>query len=126
LRQKIGVMYGSPETTSGGNSLKFYASIRLDIRRIGAIKSGEEVVGNETRVKVVKNKLAPPFREAEFAIRYGEGIDLAGEMLDAALERGVITASGGRYRHNDVQVAYGREAAREWAKTTEGKKILNG
>lgn len=123
LRQKIGVVYGNPETTPGGNALKFYASVRLDIRRTSTIKDGTEAVASATRVKVVKNKLAPPFREAEFEIRYGEGIDQASELLDRAVEAEILTCGGGRYKLDDKQVAHGREAAREWAKT-EGKAIL--
>lgn len=123
LRMKIGVMYGSPETTPGGESMKFYASMRLDIRRVGGIKQGDAVVGNETRVKIVKNKLAPPFKEALLALYYGEGFDRAGEMLDLAEAQEIITVSGGRYRLNGDQVAFGREAARKWAQGA-GSAIL--
>lgn len=123
LRQKIGVFYGNPETTTGGNALKYYASVRLDIRRIGKIEDKGSVVGNRTRVKVVKNKVAAPFKEAEFDIRFGEGIDQATEMLDMAVEAGKLDMSGGRYKLDGQQVAYGREPARQWAKG-EGKAIL--
>lgn len=115
LRQKIGVVYGNPETTPGGNAVKYYASIRLDIRRIGKVEAGGVVSGARTRVKVVKNKLARPFQEAELDIRYGEGFDSASELLDLAVEKEKMTMSGGRYKLNDQQVAYGREPARLWA-----------
>ncbi len=110
-RLKIGVVYGNPETTTGGMALKFYASQRLEIRRIGAIKQGEDVVGNRTRVKVVKNKLAPPFKEAEFDILYGQGIWRAGEVLDLAVERGLIEKSGSHYVHAGERFAHGRDQA---------------
>jgi recombination protein RecA len=112
LRMKIGVMFGSPETTTGGHALKYYASVRLDIRRIGAIKQGEEVLGNRTRIKVVKNKLAPPFRKVELDIRYGKGIDAVGDLLDRAVESGVIEKSGAYYRFKGKNIAQGRENAR--------------
>ena len=110
-RMKIGVVYGNPETTTGGQALKFYASQRLEIRRIGAIKQGEEVVGNRTRVKVVKNKLAPPFQSAEFDILYGQGIFRAGEVLDLAVERGLVEKSGTHYAHAGERFAHGRDQA---------------
>jgi recombination protein RecA len=106
---KIGVVFGNPETTTGGNALKFYASVRLDIRRVGAIKSGQDVVGNRTRVKVVKNKMAPPFKEAEFDITYGEGISLAGDLLDIGVEAGIIDKSGAWYSFNGERIGQGRE-----------------
>ena len=112
LRMKIGVMFGSPETTTGGHALKYYATVRLDVRRIGAVKQGEAVLGNRTRVKVVKNKLAPPFRKAEFDIRYGEGIDAMGDLLDRAVEAGVIEKSGAYFRFKGKNLAQGRENAR--------------
>ena len=112
LRMKIGVMFGSPETTTGGHALKYYASVRLDIRRIGAVKQGEAILGNRTRVKVVKNKLAPPFRKAEFDIRYGKGIDAIGDLLDRAVEANVIEKSGAYYRFKGKNLAQGRENTR--------------
>src|SRR5512136_1426611 len=114
LRMKIGVVFGNPETTTGGNALKYYASLRLDIRRIGQIKEGEAVVGSRTRVKVVKNKVAPPFREAEFDIRYGTGIDRCAEAVDLATERGILEKSGAHYALDGERVAQGRERAAEW------------
>ncbi|NBB87485.1 MAG: recombinase RecA [Bacteroidetes bacterium] len=116
IRMKIGVMFGSPETTSGGRALKFYASIRMDIRRIGAIKDGTDVIGNRTRVRVKKNKVAPPFREAEFDIIYGEGISSLGELIDLGVEADVITKSGSWYSYGDETLAQGREATKEWLK----------
>lgn len=113
LRMKLGVTFGSPETTTGGHALKYYASVRLDIRRIGPVKIGEEVCGNRTRVKVVKNKLAPPFQVTEFDIRYGSGIDSLGDLLDKAVERDVIKKSGSYYSHEAVSLGQGRERARE-------------
>ena len=114
IRMKIGVMYGSPETTTGGNALKFYASIRLDIRRIGAIKDRDEIVGNHTRVKVVKNKLAPPFKTVEFDIMYGVGISKVGELLDLGATGGVIEKSGSWYSYNDQRIGQGRENAKQF------------
>jgi recombination protein RecA len=112
IRMKIGVMFGNPETTTGGNALKFYASVRLDIRRIGAIKNGEEVVGNQTRVKVVKNKVAPPFREAEFEIMYGQGISRMGEVIDIGVAQGMVEKSGSWYSYNGERIGQGKENAR--------------
>jgi recombination protein RecA len=112
IRMKIGVMFGSPETTTGGNALKFYASVRLDIRRIGSIKNGEEVVGNETRVKVVKNKIAPPFREAEFEIMYGHGISHEGEIIEIGSNHGIIEKSGSWYAYKGERIGQGKENAR--------------
>jgi recombination protein RecA len=116
LRMKIGVMFGSPETTSGGRALKFYATVRLDIRRIQAIKQGAEVVGNRTRVRVTKNKVAPPFREAEFDIMYGEGISYEGDLLDLATEMGLIEKRGAFYRYNEELLGQGRENAKVFLK----------
>jgi len=112
IRMKIGVMFGSPETTTGGNALKFYASVRLDIRRIGAIKNGEEVVGNQTRVKVVKNKVAPPFREAEFEIMYGSGISREGEIIELGAAHGIIDKSGAWYSYNGERIGQGKDNTR--------------
>jgi recombination protein RecA len=112
IRMKIGVMFGSPETTTGGNALKFYASVRLDIRRIGAIKNGEEVTGNMTRVKVVKNKVAPPFREAEFEIMYGQGISREGEIIELASAQGIIEKSGAWYSYKGNRIGQGKDNAR--------------
>jgi recombination protein RecA len=112
IRMKIGVMFGSPETTTGGNALKFYASVRLDIRRTGAIKDRDEVVGNSTRVKVVKNKVAPPFREVEFDIMYGEGISKVGELIDIGVKAGVVEKAGSWYSYNDERIGQGRENAK--------------
>ncbi len=116
IRMKIGVMYGSPETTTGGNALKFYASVRLDIRRTGAIKKGEEVVGNETRVKVVKNKMAPPFREAHFEILYNEGISKLGELVDLGVEHGFVEKSGAWYAYKGDKIGQGKDNARTYLK----------
>jgi recombination protein RecA len=113
LRMKIGVMFGSPETTTGGHALKYYATVRLDVRRIGAVKQGESVLGNRTRVKVVKNKLAPPFQKAEFDIRYGKGIDAVGDLLDRAVAADVVEKSGSYYRFAGKNLAQGRENARD-------------
>ncbi|WP_417487921.1 recombinase RecA [Maricaulis sp.] len=114
IRMKIGVMFGSPETTTGGNALKFYSSVRLDIRRIGAIKNRDEVIGNQTRVKVVKNKVAPPFREVEFDILYGEGISKMGELIDLGVKGDVIEKSGSWYSYNSERIGQGRENARQF------------
>jgi recombination protein RecA len=114
IRMKIGVMFGNPETTTGGNALKFYSSVRLDIRRIGAIKDGQEVVGNRTRVKVVKNKMAPPFKESEFDIMYGEGISRAGDLLDVGVNTGVIDKSGSWYSYNGERIGQGRENVKKF------------
>ena len=114
IRMKIGVMYGNPETTTGGNALKFYASVRLDIRRIGAIKDRDEIVGNHTRVKVVKNKLAPPFKTVEFDIMYGVGISKVGELLDLGAASGIIEKSGSWYSYNDQRIGQGRENAKQF------------
>ena len=114
IRMKIGVMFGNPETTTGGNALKFYASVRLDIRRIGSIKRGEEVVGNETRVKVVKNKVAPPFREALFDILYGEGISHEGEIVELGVTHKIVEKSGAWYAYNGEKIGQGKDNAREF------------
>src|ERR1700680_1554841 len=116
IRMKIGVMYGSPETTSGGNALKFYASVRLDIRRVGVIKEREEVVGNQTRVKVVKNKLAPPFKQVEFDIMYGEGISKSGEILDLGVKAGVVEKSGAWFSYDSQRIGQGRENGKAFLK----------
>src|SRR4029077_4674555 len=116
IRMKIGVMYGSPETTTGGNALKFYASVRLDIRRIGAIKEREQVVGNQTRVKVVKNKVAPPFKQVEFDIMYGEGVSKVGELIDLGVKAGVVEKSGAWFSYDSVRIGQGRENAKQFLK----------
>jgi len=116
IRMKIGVMYGSPETTTGGNALKFYASVRLDIRRIGAIKDRDEVVGNQTRVKVVKNKLAPPFKQVEFDIMYGEGVSKTGELIDLGVKAGVVEKSGAWFSYDSQRIGQGRENAKGFLK----------
>jgi recombination protein RecA len=133
---KIGVMFGNPETTTGGNALKFYASVRLDIRRIGALKNGEEVIGNQTRVKVVKNKVAPPFREAEFEILYGAGISRNGEIIDIGVAQGFVEKSGSWFSYSGERIGQGKENARtfldqhpEIAREIEGRireKLLPG
>jgi len=117
IRMKIGVMYGSPETTSGGNALKFYASVRLDIRRIGAIKDRDQVIGNQTRVKVVKNKVAPPFKQVEFDIMYGEGVSKAGELIDLGVKAGVVEKSGAWFSFDSIRLGQGRENAKAYLKT---------
>jgi recombination protein RecA len=114
IRMKIGVMFGNPETTTGGNALKFYASVRLDIRRIGSIKKGEEVVGNETRVKVVKNKVSPPFREALFDILYGEGISREGEIIELGVAHRIVEKSGAWYAYSGDKIGQGKDNAREF------------
>jgi recombination protein RecA len=116
IRMKIGVMYGSPETTTGGNALKFYASVRLDIRRIGAIKERDEVIGNQTRVKVVKNKLAPPFKQVEFDIMYGEGVSKMGELIDLGVKAGVVEKSGAWFSYDSQRIGQGRENAKTFLK----------
>ena len=116
IRMKIGVMYGSPETTTGGNALKFYASVRLDIRRIGAIKDRDEVVGNQTRVKVVKNKVAPPFKQVEFDIMYGEGVSKVGELIDLGVKAGVVEKSGAWFSYDSQRLGQGRENAKTFLK----------
>jgi recombination protein RecA len=136
IRMKIGVMFGSPETTTGGNALKFYSSVRLDIRRIGAIKKGDEVIGNQTRVKVVKNKVSPPFKQAEFEILYGEGISRHGEIIDLGVQHGIVDKAGSWYSYGDDRIGQGKENVREFlrnnpamAEEIEGKiraKLLPG
>ena len=121
IRMKIGVMFGNPETTTGGNALKFYASVRLDIRRIGAIKRGDEVIGNETRVKVVKNKVAPPFKQCEFEILYGEGTSREGELIDLGVKLGMIDKAGAWYSYNEERIGQGKDNVRTYLK--EHKKI---
>ena len=116
IRMKIGVMFGNPETTTGGNALKFYASQRLDIRRIGQIKQGDDVIGNRVRVKIVKNKIAPPFRQAEFDIMYNEGISTTGDVLDLAVMHDIVQKSGAFYKYNDETIGQGREAAKKYLK----------
>jgi len=116
IRMKIGVMFGNPETTTGGNALKFYASVRMDIRRIGAIKKGDEITGNETRVKVVKNKMAPPFKQVEFQILYGEGISREGELIDLGVKHGLVEKSGAWYSYGEDRIGQGKENVREFLK----------
>jgi len=123
IRMKIGVVFGNPETTTGGNALKFYSSVRLDIRRIGAIKDGQEIVGNRTRVRVVKNKLAPPFKDAEFDIMYGEGISQTGDLLDSGVEAGIIDKSGSWYSYEGERIGQGRENVKKFFK--ENPDIYN-
>ena len=123
IRMKIGVMFGSPETTTGGNALKFYASVRLDIRRIGSIKKGDEVIGSETKVKVVKNKVAPPFKTAEFDILYGEGISREGEIIDMGVEARVIEKSGAWYAYKGEKIGQGKDNAREFLRENEGLAV---
>lgn len=119
LREKIGVMFGNPETTTGGNALKFYASVRLDIRRISQIKNGDEVIGNRVRVKVIKNKVAPPFRKAEFDIMFGEGVSKAGEIIDLAVEKNVVKKSGSWFSYGDTKLGQGRDAVKNLIKDNE-------
>ena len=119
IRMKIGVMFGSPETTTGGNALKFYSSVRLDIRRIGALKDRDEIVGNATRVKVVKNKVAPPFKQVEFDIMYGEGISKTGEIIDLGVKEGIIEKSGAWFSYGDERIGQGRENAKTFLKENE-------
>jgi recombination protein RecA len=129
IRMKIGVMFGSPETTTGGNALKFYASVRLDIRRIGAVKKGDEIIGSETRVKVVKNKVAPPFRQAEFEILYGEGTSREGEIIELGVAQNLIDKSGAWYSYNGDRIGQGKENVRQFLRdnpaiTNEIDKLL--
>jgi recombination protein RecA len=132
IRMKIGVMFGNPETTTGGNALKFYASVRCDIRRIGQIKAGDQVIGNRTRVKVVKNKIAPPFREAEFDIMYNEGISKSGDVLDLAANRNIVEKSGAWFAYNGEKIGQGREAAKQYLQDNPkvmeeiAKKVMAG
>ena len=116
LREKIGIMFGNPETTTGGNALKFYASVRIDIRRVGQLKDGDEVIGNQTRVKIVKNKVAPPFKKAEFDIMFGEGISRVGEIVDLGVEYGIIKKSGSWFSYGDTKLAQGRDAVKQLLK----------
>jgi len=117
IRMKIGIMFGNPETTTGGNALKFYSSVRLDIRRIGAIKDRDEVVGNQTRVKVVKNKVAPPFKQVEFDIMYGQGVSKVGELVDLGVKAGIVEKSGSWYSYDGSRIGQGREAAKTFLTT---------
>lgn len=123
IRMKIGVMFGNPETTTGGNALKFYASVRMDIRRTGQIKSGEDIIGNRTKVKIVKNKIAPPFRTAEFDIMYNEGISRTGDVLDLAVLHGVVGKSGAWFDYNDGKIGQGREAAKQYL--ADNREVLD-
>jgi recombination protein RecA len=123
IRMKIGVMFGNPETTTGGNALKFYASVRLDIRRTGAIKKGDEVVGNETRVKIVKNKVAPPFKEANFDILYGEGISREGEVIELGVLHKLVEKSGAWYSYNGEKIGQGKDNAREFLRSNPAISI---
>ena len=123
IRMKIGVMFGSPETTTGGNALKFYASVRLDIRRTGQIKKGDDVIGNETKVKVIKNKVAPPFRQAEFDILYGEGVSWEGELIDLGVKYDIVEKSGAWYSYNGAKIGQGKDNVRVWLK--ENPEIAN-
>ena len=119
IRMKIGVMFGNPETTTGGNALKFYSSVRLDIRKIGQIKKGDDVIGNETRVKVIKNKVAPPFKQAEFDILYGEGISWEGELIDIGVKLGIVEKSGAWYSYNGSKIGQGKDNVRQWLKDNQ-------
>lgn len=123
IRMKIGVMFGNPETTTGGNALKFYSSVRMDIRRTGQIKSGEEIIGNRTKVKIVKNKIAPPFRAAEFDIMYNEGISKTGDVLDLAVLHGIVGKSGAWFDYNDAKIGQGREASKQYL--SDNPKVLD-
>jgi recombination protein RecA len=122
IRMKIGVMFGNPETTTGGNALKFYASVRMDIRRTGQIKSGEEIIGNRTKVKIVKNKIAPPFRTAEFDIMYNEGISRTGDVLDLAVLHGIVEKSGAWFGYGEGKIGQGREASKQYL--TDNPEVL--
>jgi len=123
IRMKIGVMFGNPETTTGGNALKFYSSVRIDIRRIGQIKQGDEIIGNRTRIKVVKNKIAPPFRQAEFDIMYNQGISKSGDVIDLAVEHNIVEKSGAWYAYNGEKIGQGREAAKQYL--DQNPKVLD-
>ena len=123
IRMKIGVMFGNPETTTGGNALKFYASVRMDIRRIAQIKQGEDIIGNRTRVKVVKNKIAPPFRQAEFDIMYNQGISRSGDVLDLAVENDIVEKSGAWFAYGEGKIGQGREATKRYLE--ENPKVLD-
>ena len=123
IRMKIGIMFGNPETTTGGNALKFYSSVRLDIRRIASIKQGQDVIGSRTRVRVVKNKVAPPFKEVEFDLIHGEGISKEGDVLDLAVEKNIVEKSGTWYTHGGQRIGQGRENAKQFLK--ENPKILD-